>query len=299
MEGCATLGSAARRPTSVLARWYRFTLRWPVFPGFVLSLLVLVGIFAPWIAPHSPTQASLLDRITPPAWYAEGSSKYILGADHQGRDVLSRLVYGARITLLVASTVIVAAGVLGMTLGMLAGYIGGIVDELIMRGVDVILTLPLLLVALVFVIAFGQSIFLLVGLLAVFSWGNFARQVRGEVLQLRTMDYVALSKVAGAPTMWTIYKHILPGVTSTVTIVASVAAGGVIMTEATLSFLGAGVPPPTPSWGSMVSEGRLYLTSAWWIAFFPGLAIFLVVMSLFFFADWVRDRLDPRLRQLM
>ena len=272
--------------------------RWPVIPGIVLALLVIAGIFAPFIAPHDPIAAQLRARNTPPVWYDAGSTKYLLGADQQGRDILSRVIFGARISLIVAGAALGIGGTVGVALGMTSGYFGGWVDEFIMRLVDVKLAIPLILVALVIVIVVGQSFAVLVGILAVNSWSSFARQVRGETLRLKTMDYVALARVAGASTFRILTRHIFPGVANTVIVLATLQVGSLILTEATLSFLGAGIPPPTPAWGAMTSEGRKYLGDAWWIALFPGGAIFFTVMAFNFLGDWLRDRLDPRLRQL-
>jgi peptide/nickel transport system permease protein len=188
-------------------------------------------------------------------------------------------------------------GVVGTVLGMVSGYYGGWVDEIAMRLIDIVLSVPLILVALSVVIVFGQSTTVLIGILAMNAWSGFARQSRAEVLQLKNMDYVALAKVTGASTPRILYKHIFPGVVSTITVVGTLQVGNIILTEAILSFLGAGIPPPAPSWGSMVSDGRTYLGSAWWIALFPGMAIFLTVLAFNFLGDWLRDTLDPRLRQ--
>lgn len=285
-------------PRTPWAKAYTSFRRWPLVPLGVMLLLVICGVFAPWIAPHDPIESNLRARNTPPAWSEKGTTRYLLGADHQGRDVLSRVIYGARISLIVAAVSLLIGGTVGTVLGMVSGYFGGWVDEVIMRVIDVKLAIPLILVALVVVIAIGQSFAVLVGLLAVNSWSGFARQVRGETLQLKTRDYIALAKVAGASTPRIILRHVFPGVVNTVLVLASLQVGGLILTESILSFLGAGVPPPTPTWGSMVSEGRTYLAGAWWIAFFPGVAIFLTVMAFNFLGDWLRDRLDPRLRQL-
>jgi peptide/nickel transport system permease protein len=187
---------------------------------------------------------------------------------------------------------------LGTALGLIAGYVGGIVDELIMRIVDVWLALPFVLLALVAVILFGASLGLIMILLALFTWASFVRFVRAEVLSLRERDYVALAKVAGASTARIILIHILPGVANTIIVISTLRVGQLILTEATLSFIGAGIPAPTPAWGLMVAEERTYIVTAWWSAFFPGLAIFLVVMSLNFMGDWMRDHFDPRLRQI-
>lgn len=281
-----------------LVRAFRFARRWPLVPGLILVLLVICGVFAPLVAPHDPIESDLRARRTPPVWAEGGSSKYILGTDQQGRDLLSRVIYGARISLIVALTVLGLAGVGGVTLGLIAGYFGRWVDEAIMRVMDLQLAIPFILIALVVVIVVGQSFTVIIGLLAINAWSGYARLVRAETLQLKTMDYVALAKVSGASTFRILYRHILPGVINTVLVVATLQVGGLILAESILSFLGAGIPPPTPAWGLMVSDGRTYLSSAWWIAFFPGVAIFLTVFAFNFLGDWLRDRLDPRLRQL-
>ncbi|MYE40652.1 MAG: ABC transporter permease subunit [Chloroflexi bacterium] len=229
---------------------------------------------------------------------AEGSSEFLLGTDHLGRDLLSRVIHGARISLIVALVTLGVGGILGVILGLMAGWYGGWTDEFLMRLVDIILSLPLILVALVLVVAVGQSLEIIVVVLALWIWPRFARMVRGEVLQLKTMDYVALARVAGASTTRILLKHLFPGTINTLIVVATLQVGIVILVEATLSFLGAGVPPPEPAWGSMVADGRDRLTDAWWIATVPGIAILLTVMSLNLFGDWLRDRLDPRLRQI-
>ena len=261
---------------------------------------------APWIAPENPRKGDLRARMAPPAWLEGGSTEHLLGTDHLGRDIFSRIVYGARISLIVAGVTLGLGGTTGVVLGLLAGWYGKWIDEIIMRVVDIALAIPLVLVALVMVVAIGQSFpselggqtGLIILVLASFFWVRFARLIRGEVLQLKTLDYVALAKVAGATTPRILAVHIFPGVINTLIVLATLQVGFVILVESTLSFLGAGVPPPTPAWGSMVAEGRDFLAGAWWIATMPGLAILLTVMSLNLFGDWLRDTLDPRLRQL-
>ena len=285
--------------------WYVLR-RWPILPLVVLALLVVTGVFAPQISPQDPYKQHLALRNAPPFWNAEfweqedefqGTDR-LLGADHVGRDVLSRIIHGARISLLVVAVSLTTGVIIGTSLGLIAGYTGGLVDELIMRMVDVWLSLPFVLIALVAVIVLGASLWLVMALLAMFTWPSFVRFVRGEVLSLKERDYVALAKVAGASTARVVLRHILPGVMNTVIVITTLRVGQLILTEATLSFIGAGIPAPTPAWGLIVSEGRSYVTTAWWSTFFPGLAIFLVVMSLNFLGDWMRDRFDPRLRQL-
>ena len=239
-----------------------------------------------------------LEMVRGPGTRAGGSSKFLLGTDELGRDILSRIIFGARISLIVSAVTLVIGGGLGVFLGLLSGWYGGWIDEVLMRLVDIILSLPLILVALVMVSAFGQSLELIIGILAIWIWPRFARQVRGEVLQLKTMDYVSAARIAGASIPRILFIHLLPGTMNTVIVVSTLQVGIVILLEATLSFMGAGVPPPEPAWGSMVADGRDHLVDAWWAATMPGFAILFTVMSLNLFGDWLRDTLDPRLRQL-
>ena len=271
--------------------------RWPIFSVVILGLLVFSGTLAPWIVPHDPELNNLGERHKPPS-FLSAESKYLFGTDSMGRDVFSRVTYGARISLIVAGISLAISGSIGTLLGLISGYAGGWVDELIMRIVDIKLSLPFILLGMVLVIVLGRSFAILVGILSFWFWSGFARQVRGEALLLKQMDYVGLSKVAGASTMRILWKHILPGVLNTVVVIGTIQVGAVILAEASLSFLGVGIPPPTPAWGSMVANGRLYITQAWWIAFFPGMAIGLTVLAMTFLGDWLRDRLDPRLGQV-
>ena len=272
--------------------------RLPIIPLFVVSVIVFVAIFAPFVAPHHPLLADFEKRNVPPVWDVEGTSDYLLGGDHIGRDVLSRIIYGARISLLVAVTVLIAGTLFGTVLGIAAGYLGGAVDEIIMRLVDFTNAVPFILVALVAAVVWHPSLMLVMILLSIFTWPPFARQVRAETLQLKSTDYVSLARVSGASGLRIAIRHILPGVASTVMVLASLQVGSLIITESVLSFLGVGIPAPSPSWGNMVAQGRNYISTAWWITFFPGFAILLVVFSMNFFGDWLRDKLDPRLRQL-
>jgi peptide/nickel transport system permease protein len=293
-----TVAAGGLVPKSPLRQVLHSIRRWPIIPVAIIGLLVICAIFAPWIAPYDPELNSLFDRNVPPFWYAESSGEYILGADPLGRDILSRIIHGARISMMVAAISITMGTITGTTLGLISGYFGGYIDELIVRLMDINAAIPFLLLALIVVMVFGQSLAVLMGVLALSSWGGPARLVRGQTLQLKTLDYVAYSRVSGASTFRILYRHILPGVLSIVVVTATLEVGSVILAESILSFLGAGIPPPTPAWGSMVADGRDYLGSAWWVAFFPGMAIFLTVLAFNFLGDWLRDRWDPRLRQI-
>lgn len=281
-----------------LAGAWRFLRRYPVIPGIIIVLLLFTAVFAPWLAPVDPLKADLYSYNSPPWGFPGGSSRHLLGADQVGRDILSRIVYGARVSAVVMAVSLVFGIGFGTTMGLLSGYFGGNVDELIMRVVDIWAALPYIMVALVAVVVLGQSFAVLIFLLALLSWPGAVRLVRAETLSLKTRDYVALAKVAGASNSRIILRHILPGVINLVVVSATLSMGSIILTEATLSFLGAGIPPPNPSWGSMISEGRRHLDGAWWVATIPGVCIFLVVMAGNFVGDWLRDRFDPRLRQL-
>ena len=237
-------------------------------------------------------QANVIAKVHIPTW------THPLGGDHIGRDLLSRVIHGARVTLTVSMIALLSGLLVGVAMGLIAGYFGGFIDEVIMRITDIWLGIPFILLAIVVVIAVGQTFVILLMLLALTVWATFVRNVRGEVLSIKERDYVSLARVAGASTFRMIIWHILPGVVNTIIVLATLRVGQVILTESILSFLGAGIPPPTPAWGAMVNDGRLYINDAWWISFFPGVCIFLLVMSLNFFGDWLRDRLDPRLRQL-
>jgi peptide/nickel transport system permease protein len=279
------------------ARARRIHRRFPVFSIIVLALVLFAAVAAPWLAPYPETYGELRARHAAPAILG-AESEHLLGADSVGRDIYSRLLFGARVSLLVAAGTILIAGTIGTLLGLISGWYGGWIDEGIMRLVDAMNAIPVILIALVLAVAVGPSFALLLGVLSLGQWPAFARQIRAETLSLRERDYVQLARVAGASTTRILHRHMLPGVFSTVLVVATNQVGTVILAEAGLSFLGVGVPPPTPSWGGMISDGRLYLTEAWWICAFPGIAIALTVLSLVFLGDWLRDRLDPTLRQL-
>ncbi len=264
----------------------------------IIVVLVLVAILAPIVAPYSPTEQSLPDKLLPPAWQEGGSAKHLLGTDPLGRDVLSRLVYGARVSLTVAACALLAGGGIGLAVGILAGYVGGRLDGFLMRVVDATLTFPTILIALLLTVSLGAGLRTIVIAITLIIWARFARVVRGEVLGVKARDFIALARVHGCSHARIMAVHILPNVTNTFMVLLTLHIGFVVIVEASLSFLGAGIPPPTPSWGQMVADGRSHIASAWWLSVVPGAAIMLVVLAFNLFGDWLRDWLDPRLRQL-
>ncbi|MDA1129474.1 MAG: ABC transporter permease [Chloroflexi bacterium] len=288
-------------------KWAR---RYPLVPLAILVLILLApAIFAPLIAPHNPNEVVLPNRLLPPAWVGEtvvdgvvvkkgGSWEYFLGTDKLGRDVLSRIIYGARISVAVSLVSIIFGGLIGTVLGLAAGYFGGPTDAVIMRVVDMSLGLPTILLALVLAAAVGPSLTTVIAVIAVLLWARYARQVRGEALAIRERDFISRARVAGASPLRIIIRHVFPNLVNTLIVLATLQIGYVIVLEASLSFLGAGIPRPTPAWGLMVADGRELIFVAWWVALFPGLAILLTVLSLNLLGDWLRDRLDPKQRQL-
>lgn len=292
----AKLESQQKMPGPAHTVW-NFIRRYPILPVMVFVTVIVLAAFAPLIAPFEPDAGSIRTRNLPPFWLAGASSDHLLGTDPLGRDLLSRTIYGARIAVIVAGSVLIAGGIGGTAIGMLAGYKRGWIDELAMRAVDFTLAMPFLLVALTVVVVVGQSLTLIIVLLILFSWDNFARVVRAEALGLTNIAYVEAARVSGASTRRIILRHILPGVFGTVLVVASLRVGQLILIEATLSFLGAGLPKNVPAWGVMVASGQDFLQTAWWVSAVPGAMIFIVVMGFNFLGDWLRDWYDPKLRQ--
>lgn len=262
----------------------------------VLLLFIGVGAAAPAIAPYDPNAQTLTARLQPPAWEARGDWSHPLGTDNLGRDVLSRLIYGTRISLVVVVISIPLSMTFGTFIGLLAGYYRGVLDSVLMRVVDIQLALPAILFAVLLAAIYGPGLRNVLFIIVVWQWAGFARVVRGEVLSLRERDFVTASRVIGASDRWIMVRHLVPNLLNAVVVLATLDVAAVILIEAALSFLGVGVAPPTPSWGAMVSEGRSFIRVAWWLVTIPGLAILLISLVGNLLGDWLRDALDPRLR---
>jgi peptide/nickel transport system permease protein len=300
---------SASAPATLSSRSGYLTVAWrlapfrsegfPLIPVTILLVLVLVAVLADWLAPYNPEIGSLGARFHPPFWQSGGSDQHLLGTDHLGRDVLSRLIFGARVSLVVGFTAVVVAGLVGTGLGILSGYLGGWVDQVVMRVTDAWLAVPALTYAIFLAAIVGPSEANIIIILALVYWTRYARVVRGEVLSLRERDFVRLAVVAGC-SKWTIMRrHILPNVANSAIVLATLMLGVVVVTEASLSFLGVGVPPPKPAWGLMLADGKKGMMAGyWWLTVLPGCCIMLMVLSANLLGDWLRVKLDPHLRQL-
>jgi peptide/nickel transport system permease protein len=278
---------------------WRQVKRYPLFSlGILVFVLVFPAIFAPWVAPHDPFLGTLSNRLTPPVWQDGGTMEHLLGTDKLGRDILSRIIYGARVSLTVSLIAIFVGGVIGTVLGLISGYFGGRTDAVIMRLVDISLSIPTILLALVLVAAVGPSFGTVITVLIVLLWARYARLTRGETLAVKELDFIARARVAGASHTRIMVRYLFPNVVNSLIVLATLQVGYVILLESTLSFLGAGLPRAEPAWGVMVADGRELIVTAWWVSMFPGLAIMLTVLSLNLLGDWLRDHLDPKLRNL-
>jgi len=278
----------------------RWVLELPILPLLILVPFALAAVFADFVAPYDPTEPVRGAKMfVPPFWMDGGSTATLLGTDFQGRDSLSRLIHGARVSLIVGLMGTVVAGGLGTAFGILSGYLGGWWDQAIMRLTDAWLALPALVFAIFLATVVGPSMWNIVIILGLVYWTRYARVIRGEVLSLREREYVQLAEIAGASRLRVIFRHILPNVLNTAMVLASLTIGVVIIAEASLSFLGVGVPPPEPAWGLMLSEARSTLMAGkWWLTVFPGACILLVVLATQLLGDWLRIRLDPQQRNL-
>jgi peptide/nickel transport system permease protein len=263
----------------------------------ILLGLVVTALLSPYVAPHNPLRERLIDRLLPPAWVEDGEWRYLLGTDHLGRDLVSRIIYGSRVSLVVGVVAVAIGGALGIALGVAAGFLGGQTDEVIMAVADMQLAFPTILFAIAIIAVLGPSFINLVIVIGISGWVTYARIARGQVLSVREKEFVEAIRAQGGSQWRIVWRHILPNILSPLIVVATLDLARTIILESTLSFLGLGIQPPTPSWGGMLSDGREYLLSAWWIATFPGVALMLTALSFNRLGDWVRDLTDPRLRR--
>jgi peptide/nickel transport system permease protein len=287
------------RPRAGQPAWVRSLRRNSVgVIGLVIVVTVLItALLAPLLAPHDPAQINVRSRLLPPAWSAEGDLRFILGTDQLGRDVLSRLIFGSRVSVIVGILGVAISVLIGVTIGLISGYVGGFVDNILSRAVDTFMAIPFIILALAAVGFLGPGLFNLIIVLGITGWVTFARVVRGEVLSVKGMEYVIAARTVGQVGWRIALSHVLPNVTASIIVLATLQIATVIIAESSLSFLGMGVQPPTITWGVMLSEGRNHLATSWWLATFPGVAISLTALGAILMGDWLRDALDPRLRQ--
>jgi len=272
--------------------------RLPYVSLAIITVFVLAGVLAPLLNLPDPLEQSLRLKFRPPVWEERGSWAHPFGTDRLGRDMLSRMAWGSRVSIAAGVLTVLLASAVGAGVGLVAGYYGGRVDATLMRITDATLSFPVILLALILAVTVGPSFANVVIAIAVILWARYARVMRGQVLTLMELDFIAQARIAGAGAWRIITRHLLPNTMNTLVVLVTLQIGYVIIVEASLSFLGAGIPPPTPAWGSMIAEGRDFVTSAWWVSLLPGLAILLVVLAFNLIGDWLRDTLDPKLRQL-
>ena len=292
---------AAARPGPDAARqvtWRRLArLRWGVGAAGVLLLIIVTTVFAPVISPYDPLAVDIRHRLSPPAWMEHGTVEHVLGTDQVGRDLLARMIYGGRVSLLVGVAAVVISATIGVLLGLGAGYFGGNTDWTIMTVINVMLTFPFVLLALAVIAVLGPSLINMIFVLGVAGWPIYARVIRAETLALREREFVLAGRALGMSHPRLVFRQILPNLVSTIVVIATLQVAQVIILESFLSFLGLGVQPPTPAWGNMLGEGRIYMLNSWWIATFPGLAIFLTTLVINLMGNALRDWLDPHLKE--
>ena len=269
-----------------------------VFPATIALIVIIVAVTAPWVAPRSYYEMTLPHKLRPPFWQQGGSLQYPLGTDSLGRDILSRMIGGARISLVASMLSILIGAVVGISIGVFSAYRGGVVDAVLMRVCDGFLSFPMILLALILAIATGPSMRTVVLAIGLVVWARYARVIRSEALSLKERDFVAYARMVRCSELRVLMRHLLPNLMGSILVLATLQVGWAIVVEASLSFIGAGIPPPHPSWGSMVAAGREYIGMAWWLTFFPGMAIAITVLSFNFLGDWLRDHLDPKLREI-
>ncbi len=294
-----THGSLVRNVYLAPVRTYSLLRRHrvPLVPLAILLIMAIIGAFGPFMAPNDPDFGDPAEGLLPPFWMTDGDFSFPLGTDFLGRDIFSRILDGAQTTMLTAVLALTGAMLIGVTLGLISGYVGGFVDMTAMRLVDFMLSMPALLLALVVVAVLGPSLRNLVMVVVVVSWVPYARFIRGEVLSLKERDFVTAARAIGSSPRRVAGRHLLPNVVATILVLATLQTGAIILLVAALSFLGLGLPKPNSAWGVMISDGRAYLSFAWWIAIFPGVAISLLIISLNIVGDWMRDFFDPSLRR--
>ncbi len=268
--------------------------RIPKVAATIILLLLICALFSPWIAPHDPIEQNLGNALRPPLWEKGGTTAHILGTDNLGRDILSRIVYGSRVSIIVGFAGVLISGIFGTFLGVLAGYFGGKIDAVIMRVTDMMLSLPYILIAIAIIGAIGPSLTNIIIVLGITQWVGYTRIIRFEAMSLSKSEFIEMAVISGNRWWRILLVHILPNVLNTAVVLATLDVGKMIIFEAAMSFLGLGVKPPTPTWGGMLADGRVYLTFAWWIATFPGIAIAITVLGGNLLGDWLRDELDPR-----
>lgn len=271
-------------------------LRWGVAAAAIMVVIVGATVLAPWLAPHDPIAVNIRHRLAPPAWMEGGAAKHLLGTDQVGRDLLSRVIYGGRVSLVVGVAAVLLSASIGVLLGLGAGYFGSRVDWIIMTGVNVMLTFPFVLLALAVIAVLGPSLPNMIAVLGAAGWPIYARVVRAETLSIRERDFVVASRALGTSHLRIVFRQILPNLVSAVVVIATLQVAQVIILESFLSFLGLGVQPPTPAWGNMLGEGRVYMLNSWWIAAFPGLAIFVTTLVINLMGNALRDWLDPHMK---
>jgi ABC-type dipeptide/oligopeptide/nickel transport system permease subunit len=282
---------------SARVNWRRLgRLRWGVGAAAVLLMIIAITVFAPWIAPHDPLAVDIRHRLSPPAWMDGGTPEHLLGTDPVGRDLLARMIYGGRVSLVVGVAAVILSATIGVLLGLAAGYFAGNIDWTIMTVINVMLTFPFVLLALAVIAVLGPSLINMIIVLGVAGWPIYARVVRAETLAIRERDFVVAGRALGMGHGRLIFRQIAPNLVSTIVVIATLQVAQVIILESFLSFLGLGVQPPTPAWGNMLGEGRLYMLNSWWIATFPGLAIFLTTLVINLMGNALRDWLDPHLK---
>ncbi len=297
----AAIGAAAFEtavsPDASRAAWRRLRrVKWGVGGGILFLALVLSALFAPWIAPHDPLAVDIRHRMAPPAWMEGGAREHILGTDQIGRDLLSRVIWGGRVSLLVGVCAVLLSATIGVLLGLAAGYFGGEVDWSIMTLINVMLTFPFVLLALAVIAVLGPSVPNMITVLGATGWPVYARIIRAETFALREREFVLAARALGLSHARIIFRQILPNLVSPIVVVATLQIAQVIILESFLSFLGLGVQPPTPAWGNMLGEGRVYMLNSWWIATFPGLAIFVTTLVINLIGNGLRDWLDPHMK---